>query len=93
MTHDDHLMDSFKTLFRWKVVVPHKFACVVDLYVEPEYRKCGVGKALLESVKEWTKSRGLEYLELSVLEENLIGRNFYEREISKPALNTLRYVL
>jgi GNAT superfamily N-acetyltransferase len=55
-------------------IVPHKFSYIVDLYVEPEYRKFGVGKELLESVKEWVKSRSLEYLELLVLEENLIGR-------------------
>jgi len=40
-------------------IVPHKFAYIVDLYVEPEYRKSGVGKALLESVKGWAKSKGL----------------------------------
>lgn len=74
-------------------VVSHKFACVVDLYVEPEHRKIGIGKALLESAKVWAKDRGMEYLELFVLEENQIGQNFYEREDFKPASRTLRYIL
>ena len=71
-------------------VVPHTFACIVDLYVEPEHRKKGAGKALLEHAKTWAKDRGLEYLELFVLEENTIGRNFYEREHFMPASRTLR---
>jgi GNAT superfamily N-acetyltransferase len=74
-------------------VVPHKYAYIVDLYVEPEHRRGGVGKALLESVKGWAKDRGLEYLELLVLDENLIGRSFYERENFKPASHKMRYAL
>lgn len=74
-------------------VAPHKFACVVDLYVEPEHRKIGIGKSLLESVKTWAKHRGLEYLELFVLAENQIGQEFYERANFKAASHTLRYKL
>ena len=74
-------------------VAPHKFACIVDLYIEHEYRKLGIGKALLEHAKTWAKDRNLEYLELFVLEENQIGRSFYEREDFKTASRTLRYVL
>ena len=74
-------------------VVAHQFACVVDLFVDPEHRKIGIGKALLESAKAWARDRGMEYLELFVLEENQIGRSFYEREDFKNASHTLRYLL
>ena len=74
-------------------VIPHRFATIVDFYVAPKHRKRGVGKALLEKAKEWAASRGLEYLELFVLEENEIGKRFYQREKFVTASRTMRYVL
>jgi len=74
-------------------VVPHRFACVVDFYVTPECRKRGAGKALLKKAKEWAAGRGLEYLELFVLEENEIGKSFYQRENFVTASRTMRYIL
>ena len=74
-------------------VAPHNYACIVDFYVIPNYRRNGTGKALLESAKNWAKSKDLEYLELFVLEENQVGQNFYKRENFRIASRTLRYVL
>jgi ribosomal protein S18 acetylase RimI-like enzyme len=74
-------------------VAQHKFACIVDFYVTPDYRKRGVGKALLEQVKKWSVNRKLEYLELFVLEENKVGINFYKRENFDVASYTMRYIL
>ena len=74
-------------------VAQHRFACIVDLYVAPECRKRGVGKALLEKVKEWSYNRELEYLELFVLEENDIGKRFYKKEDFKAASSTMRHIL
>lgn len=73
-------------------VVQHAFACIVDFYVMAEHRKRGVGKALLEKVKAWAVNRGLEYLELFVLEENEAGKDFYQQAGFKTASCTLRYV-
>lgn len=74
-------------------VAPHRFACIMDFYVKSEYRKRGVGKALLEKVKGWSLNRKLEYLELLVLEENKIGKDFYKQENFKTASYTMRYTL
>lgn len=74
-------------------VVEHKFACIVDFYVMSEYRKHGVGKSLLEKAKEWSINRGLEYLELFVLENNEIGKSFYKKENFATVSQTMRYVL
>ncbi len=74
-------------------VAQHEYACIVDFYVIPKYRKKGIGKALLENTKSWAKDKNLAYLELFVLEENKIGQNFYERENFKTASRTLRYIL
>ena len=61
-------------------VLSHRFACIVDFIVHKQYRKNGIGQLLLEEVKRWTQSRNLEYIELMVLENNVIGKSFYERE-------------
>lgn len=74
-------------------VAHHKFTTIVDFYVDPQYRKKGIGKALLEKVKSWAKERSLDYLELFVLEENRIGQCFYNRENFVSALRALRYPL
>ena len=74
-------------------VVQHKFACIVDFYVMAEYRKHGVGKALLKKVKGWSTNRGLEYIELFVLEENEIGKGFYKREDFKTTSCKMHYIL
>ncbi|QWK19626.1 MAG: GNAT family N-acetyltransferase [Hydrogenobacter thermophilus] len=48
-----------------------------ELVVLPEYRSKGIGKALVEKVIEYFKSRGLDTAELWVGEENYEAINFY----------------
>ena len=71
-------------------IVPHKFACIVDFIVAEQHRKSGIGRLLLEEAKLWARSRQLEYLELMVLENNEVGRNFYERENFSTVSQTMR---
>ena len=71
-------------------VLPHKFACIIDFIVNQQYRRNGIGRLLLNEVKHWAKSRNLEYIELMVLENNDIGRNFYERELFSAKSRTMR---
>jgi len=73
-------------------VIQHKFACITDFYVMPDYRKRGIGKLLLGKAKEWSINRGLEYMELLVLEENEIGKSFYEKEQFRNFSHTMRYI-
>jgi ribosomal protein S18 acetylase RimI-like enzyme len=62
------------------------WASVDDVFVEPEYRNLGAGRALLEGVKAWAKERGADGVSLQVAAANTRGRKFYEglgfREIS-----------
>lgn len=60
--------------------VEHRYATIMDLYIKENFRKQGVGRCLLQSAKEWAKSRSLDYIELNVLAENLNGIGFYEHE-------------
>jgi GNAT superfamily N-acetyltransferase len=65
---------------------PKTWASVDDVYVEPDYRNLGVGRALVESVKAWAKERGADGVSLQVAAANERGRKFYEdlgfREVS-----------
>ena len=65
---------------------PKTRASVDDVFVEPDYRNLGVGKALLQSVKAWAKDKGADGVSLQVAAANERGRKFYEelgfREIS-----------
>jgi ribosomal protein S18 acetylase RimI-like enzyme len=62
------------------------WASVDDVFVEPDYRSLGVGRALLESVKAWAKEKGADGISLQVAAANERGRKFYKglgfREIS-----------
>jgi GNAT superfamily N-acetyltransferase len=65
---------------------PKTWASVDDVFVEPDYRNLGVGRALLESVKAWAKERAADGISLQVAAANERGRKFYEelgfREVS-----------
>jgi ribosomal protein S18 acetylase RimI-like enzyme len=76
----------------YPAVVQHRFACIVDFYVIPEYRKRGIGKALLEKAKDWSVNLELDYIELFVLEENEIGKGFYKKENFETASRTMRFI-
>ncbi|MEA4919526.1 MAG: GNAT family N-acetyltransferase [Clostridiaceae bacterium] len=63
----------------YETFVPHKFASVIDLYVEPSSRGIGAGSMLLSSAAKWAKTRGADYIELNVLTENENALRLYEK--------------
>jgi ribosomal protein S18 acetylase RimI-like enzyme len=66
--------------------LPKTWASVDDVFVEPEYRNRGMGRALLQSVQSWARERGADGISLQVAAANSRGRKFYEdlgfREVS-----------
>jgi GNAT superfamily N-acetyltransferase len=52
---------------------------VAGMWVDPEARGRGVGRALLESVIAWARSRALDRLELWVTKGNGVAARLYER--------------
>ena len=55
-----------------------------DLYVVPEARSSGVGRALLRQVVECARSRGAAQLRLSTNEKNAAARPLYQSEAFAP---------
>jgi ribosomal protein S18 acetylase RimI-like enzyme len=49
------------------------------MWVAPDARRAGMGRALVDAVVRWTKARGCSRLVLSVTETNETARRFYER--------------
>jgi GNAT superfamily N-acetyltransferase len=56
--------------YRLSISAAGLFASVEDLYVEPDARRQGVGRALLEAVGERCKARGISYVEAQVEDED-----------------------
>lgn len=65
---------------------PKTWASVDDVFVEPDNRGLGVGRALVQCVEAWARERGADGVSLQVAAANGRGRRFYEglgfREIS-----------
>jgi len=66
--------------------LPKIWASVDDVFVHPDYRNGGIGRALIASVEGWARQKGANGVSLQVAAANARGREFYEdlgfREIS-----------
>jgi ribosomal protein S18 acetylase RimI-like enzyme len=65
---------------------PKTWASVEDVYVVPEHRSLGVGRALFEECQRWARKKGADGVSLQVAADNARARKFYEelgfREVS-----------
>jgi GNAT superfamily N-acetyltransferase len=52
-------------------------AYVYAMWVAPDARGAGVGRALVEAVADWARGRGCDRLVLNVTETNEVARRFY----------------
>lgn len=51
---------------------------VEDIFIDPEYRRCGVGKMMFDKIKEIGKERNCSRLEWKCLNWNTSAQGFYE---------------
>ncbi len=61
---------------RLSVSIGGRFASIEELYVVPEARRRGVGRALLETVEEWCRAHNVSYVEVEVAES--VAEVFYD---------------
>ncbi|TCJ15124.1 GNAT family N-acetyltransferase [Rubrobacter taiwanensis] len=59
--------------------VPRTWATVEDVFVHPDWRSRGVGRALVRRCFEWARSTGADGMALQVAAANKRARNFYAR--------------
>lgn len=67
--------------FRPSVSAGANFASIEELYVKPEARCRGVGRALLQAVRERCRTRGVSYVEVQTDDE---AAPFYEASGYEP---------
>ena len=60
-----------------------------ELYVEPDERRSGVGKALVGAVRDWASSIGAERIRAGVLAANEDARDFWKRVGGEPITITI----
>ncbi len=51
---------------------------LADIYVDDDYRRQGVGRALVDAVTAWLAGQGVRSFEWYVAEHNAAGRRFWE---------------
>ena len=66
---EDQLLGVALLAYRLNVSAGGLFASVEDLYVRPEARRRGVGRALLQTADERCGERGISYVEAQVEEK------------------------
>jgi GNAT superfamily N-acetyltransferase len=67
-----------------------RFALVAELYLVPQARGAGAGRALLAACEDWARGRGIGLLTIGVLSGNARARAVYERAGFAPYSQTLR---
>ena len=66
-----------------------RVATLQTLTVHPDYRRQGIGSALLEEVRRQLGAAGISDLELAAVSGNEAAMRFYEREGFRPFVTTL----
>ena len=57
--------------------IPSKCGRILELYVEPELRKQGIGKLLIENSEEFAKQQGCDIVRIEVFEPNTNAHHLY----------------
>ena len=59
--------------------IPRRYTRLLDIVVTESCRGQGLGKALLQEVERWARSKDSDFIELGVLSENLPAIGVYEK--------------
>jgi GNAT superfamily N-acetyltransferase len=73
---ENHMLGVAVLAYRLNVSAGGLFASIEDLYVRPEARRQGLGRALLAATDERCAERGISYVEVQVEDET--AESFYE---------------
>jgi GNAT superfamily N-acetyltransferase len=74
-------------------IVPHNYAEIMAFMVTASQRKKGIGTAMIEAAKQWSKDRNLDYIELMSLTHANEANNFYDNKDFATVSNIRRYTL
>jgi ribosomal protein S18 acetylase RimI-like enzyme len=56
-----------------------RFAYIFLIYVSPEHRRLGIGKAMMQNATNWAIAKGYPQIGLQVFTQNRIALNLYQK--------------
>jgi ribosomal protein S18 acetylase RimI-like enzyme len=62
---------------RTPVFVRSTHGYITDIYVDPRFRRRGIGRRLVEAAEEWFAARGMDHVRLQVAAANEAGLAFW----------------
>ena len=78
---------------RYPVFEPARFGVVMDIVVNADARRSGVGRKLFAELVAWFRERGAAYVELEVAHRNATSQAFWRALGCTDYTHTLRYDL
>lgn len=75
---DDELLGYACLYWHFTSLVPAETVLMNDLYVEPDARSKGVGRALIEASASVTRKRGAHHLEWATAPDNETAQRLYD---------------
>ena len=76
---DDEALGLAVLRFRRSLWTPGLECYLAELYVVPDRRGQGIGRALMEAGIALARERGADYMELNTSEDDVAARKLYER--------------
>ncbi len=61
------------------LILDHKRLFIDDIYIDPSFRKKGIGKFLMKELESICKSQGFKHMDLNVWNFNTEAINFYKK--------------
>ena len=60
-----------------QMFIREKCGLLADIFVEPTYRRNGIGRKLIVALQAWLRSQGAQYIEWQVAAHNADGIAFW----------------
>jgi len=71
---------AFVKIAKYPPVFNYKyFGFINDMYVDPTYRRKGLGELMLKTVMEWFRLRGMKQIELGAIAGNKVAVSFWHK--------------
>jgi GNAT superfamily N-acetyltransferase len=74
-------------------IFEEEYARLDGMYVAPDARSRGIGRALLAAFEAWARERGVNEVRLGVVASNHLGRRFWDAAGFEPASIAMKKLL